>query len=82
VACAKALQKSLESSRRDLTVLVAAAKYLDKASPKLALARHGLTPEQLEGAEVRVIDETGGASATRIKSITITCCPLTITIVF
>jgi hypothetical protein len=81
VACAKALQKSLESSRNDLTVL-AAAKYIDKSTPMLMLAKHGLTPGQLEGAEILVTNETGGTSATRIKSVTISCCPLTIVIEF
>jgi hypothetical protein len=82
VACAKALQKSLESSRKDLTELLATAKYIDKSTPMLMLAKHGLTPEQLEGAEILVTNETGGTSATRIKSITISCCPLTIVIEF
>jgi hypothetical protein len=81
MACAKALQKSLESSRNDLTVL-AAGKYIDKSTPMLMLAKHGLTPGQLEGAEIVVTNETGGTSATRIKSIPISCCPLTIVIEF
>lgn len=43
--------------------------------------KYGLTAQQLDGAVIVLKNGTGG-NATRIKSITITCCPLTITIVF
>ena len=81
-ACATALQKGLEANSADLKALLMSAKSDDKAAPKLLLMKYGLTKAQLTDAVIVVKDETGGGSATRIKSITITCCPLTITIKF
>ena len=83
LSCGSALQTSLESNNADLMALLMAARGIDKTDKyKLILIKHGLTMQQLDGAEIVLRDETGGAGATRIKSITITCCPLTITIVF
>jgi hypothetical protein len=80
-ACATALQKGLDSNSADLKALIMAAKTHDLASPKLLLMKYGLTKRQLNGAAIVIQNDTG-ANATRIKSITITCCPLTITIRF
>ena len=80
-ACAAALQKGLDSNSADIKALITAAKTHDQASPKLLLMKYGLTKQQLNGAAIVIKNDTGG-NATRIKSITITCCPLTITIVF
>ena len=80
-ACATALQRGIGSSSADLKALLKAAKTHDNATAKLILIKHGLTAQQLDGAVIVLKNDTGG-NATRIKSITITCCPLTITIVF
>ena len=80
-ACATALQRGIGSNSADLKALLKAAKTHDTATPKLILMKYGLTAQQLDGAVIVLKNDTGG-SATRIKSITITCCPLTITIVF
>jgi hypothetical protein len=80
-ACSTALQKGLESNSADIKALIMAAKTQDQASPKLLLMKYGLTKQQLNGAAIVIQNDTG-PNATRIKSITITCCPLTITIKF
>ena len=80
-ACSTALQKGLDSNSADIKALIMAAKTHDQASPKLLLMKYGLTKQQLNGAAIVIQNDTG-PNATRIKSITITCCPLTITIRF
>ena len=80
-ACSTALQKGLDSNSADIKALLKAAKTHDNATAKLILIKHGLTAQQLDGAVIVLKNDTG-SNATRIKSITITCCPLTITIVF
>ena len=78
-ACAAALEKGLSVDPANLKILQDAAKANDGESAKKLLQMSGLTAQQLEGAKILVKDETGGKAATRI-TITITCCPLTITI--
>ena len=81
--CATALAASLQANAADINALLAAARAADGVAPKLILARYGLTPQQLEGATVAILDQTDGAGAARIKKVTIeiSCCPLTITII-
>ena len=80
-ACSTALLKGLDANTADIKALIVAAKTHDQASPKLLLMKYGLTKQQLNGAAIVIQNDTG-PNATRIKSITITCCPLTITIKF
>ncbi len=78
-ACAAALEKDLNSDAKNLKTLQDAAKASDTDAAKKLLIKYGLTAHQLKGAKVIVKDETGGNAAVRI-TITITCCPATITI--
>lgn len=79
--CATSLETALNANNADLMALRMAARSQDKAAPKMILMKYGLTAPQLEGAAIVLKDESSGAKALRV-TITITCCPLTITIVF
>jgi hypothetical protein len=77
--CATALEKALSADPGSLKLLEGAAKSRNVEPAKALLLKAGLAPKQLEGAKVMVTD--GGGKALRIKvTVTITCCPLTITI--
>ena len=78
-ACAVALQASLNANDADLALLMA-AKGPNAVNVKRMLIKHGLTGQQLEGAQIRFAKIEMDYPA-RIK-ITITCCPLTIIIAF
>ena len=81
-ACGAALEKGLNSSRSNVMKLQGLAKASDPAAAKKLLMEYGLTEQQLEGAAIIVKDETGGRAAASARiTITITCCPLTITII-
>lgn len=78
-ACAVALQASLNANDADVALLMA-AKGPNAINVKRILIKHGLTEQQLEGAQIRFAKIEMDYPA-RIK-ITITCCPLTIIIAF
>ena len=81
-ACTAALEKGLNSDSANLRTLQGLAKADDQAAAKKLLMAYGLTEKQLEGAAIVVKDETGGRAAASSRiTITITCCPLTITII-
>lgn len=79
-ACAVALEASLIANDADLNALLRAAKGPNAINVKRILMKHGLTEQQLEGAQIRFAKIEMDYPA-RIK-ITITCCPLTIIIAF
>lgn len=76
-ACAMALEASLNASDADLNALKA-AKGPNAVNVKRMLIKHGLTMQQLEGAEIRFAKIEMDYPA-RIK-IRVTCCPWTIII--
>ena len=78
--CSTLLQKTLNADPTVLKALHAAAKANDQAAAKALLLSAGLTRQQLADAKIVFKDETGGSSRI-IASITVECCPLTITIV-
>ena len=78
-ACAMALQTSLNANDADLALLMA-AKGPNAVNVKRLLVKHGLTMQQLEGAQIRFA-KIEMDYPSRIK-ITIKCCPLTYIISF
>ena len=79
--CSTLLQKTLSADPTVLKALQAAAKANDQAAAKALLLSAGLTKQQLGDAKIVFKDQTGGSSRIKDVTITIECCPLTITIV-
>lgn len=78
--CSTLLQKTLSADPTVLKALQAAAKTNDQKAAKALLLRAGLTQHQLTDANIIFKDPTGGSSRIKDVTITISCCPLTITI--
>ena len=77
--CATLLEKTLASDTAALAKMQAAVDTKDQRAAKAFLLKAGLTEHQL--ADAVIVLERQAASSRKI-SITITCCPLTITIRF
>lgn len=78
--CSTLLQKTLSADPAALKALQAAAKTNDQKVAKALLLKAGLTARQLADAKIIIKDQTGGAARIKDVTITISCCPLTITI--
>jgi hypothetical protein len=78
--CSTLLQKTLSADPAVLKALQAASKTNDQKAAKALLLKAGLTQQQLTDARVVFKDQTGGSSRIKDVTITISCCPLTITI--
>lgn len=78
--CSRLLQKTLSADPAVLKSLQAAAKTNDQKTAKALLVKAGLTTQQLADAKIIFKDQTGGSARIKDVTITISCCPLTITI--
>ena len=78
--CATLLEKTLSADPAVLAELQATAETNDQGAAKALLLKAGLTERQLAEATI-VLEHRVAGSSSRI-TITITCCPLTITIRF
>lgn len=78
--CSRLLQKTLSADPAVLKSLQAASKTNDQKTAKALLVKAGLTPHQLADAKIILKDQTGGSARIKDVTITISCCPLTITI--
>jgi hypothetical protein len=78
---AKAAQAEIGASRRDKAALVKAVRAKNESNVRSLLQKHGFSARQLEGAEIVLVDNTGGAEPQKVKvTIEASCCPLKIII--
>ena len=84
-ATADQTASKIQASSSSMSALVSAVrtKNVDRASA--LLLQNGFTAKQLQGAKIELVDKTGGSggggTASKIKvTITVKCCPASITI--
>jgi hypothetical protein len=82
-ASAVTAQAVIQASRTELQQMASAVRSHNQAQASAILLRHGFTPQQLQGATIKLVDQTGGGGNNlrpiRV-TIQVTCCPPTIVI--
>lgn len=81
-ATANRSSASIQASSTDKQALIKAVRMKNTDAASALLLKNGFTAQQLQGAQIVLTDNTGGGGAAdKIKiTITVKCCPASITI--